>query len=411
LTVRSLTRRQVPSDPTRSDDRLPSLGVTLVYGLALGIATITIPLVALDAGYDAAAVGFLVAVSAGCQLATRFALPWLLGRFPDRTLIGVACLGMAGSFSLLIASTALPVFVAAQLLQGASRAMFWTSSQTHVVRGRDRPIQRLVDLNVAGSIGTLSGPAIGGMLAVIGLPVALGVAVGAAFIGGIGSRAMRRLPPYDRRLSAGTLQLLRRDGVDVACWSSTVSGAWWSMMGSYVPVLGVGVGIGSVGIGWLITASEGAGMTALLALRRLPPPRVRSVVRIAAATVIVALFGLALAAYVNPAAIALVFAGLLIVGGASSGTITTLSAAMASLAAEPHEQGDAMALTGTFRAGALLGAPAAVGGLLAVVGVPLAVAVMAGVVGIPGLLVGRSRPPRADAPSTVLESPEDVVRQ
>jgi predicted MFS family arabinose efflux permease len=378
-------------EPDRPDDRLSLLGVTLAYGLALGIATVIIPLVALDAGYDAAAVGFLVAISAGCQLATRLGLPWLLGRFPDRTLMGLACGGMAVSFGLLITSTALPVFVAAQLFQGASRAMYWTSSQTHAIRDRDRPVQRLADLNVSGSIGTLSGPAVGGMLAVIGLPVALGVAVVAAVIGAVGTRLLHRLRPYDRRHSAGALRLLRRDGVDVACWASAVSGAWWSMMGSYVPVLAVSVGIGSVGIGWLITASEAAGMTALLVIRRLAPARIRVVVRGAAVVVVAALVGLAVAAYANPAMVAVAFAALLILGGASSGTITTLSAAMASLAALPDEQGDAMALTGTFRAGALLGAPAAVGGLLAVVGVPLAVALMAGIVGIPGVLVGRPR--------------------
>jgi hypothetical protein len=132
-------------------------------------------------------------------------------------------------------------------------------------------------------------------------------------------------------------------------------------------------------------------MTALLVIRRLAPARIRVVVRGAAVVVVAALVGLAVAAYANPAMVAVAFAALLILGGASSGTITTLSAAMASLAALPDEQGDAMALTGTFRAGALLGAPAAVGGLLAVVGVPLAVALMAGIVGIPGVLVGRPR--------------------
>ena len=70
--------------------------------------------------------------------------------------------------------------------------------------------------------------------------------------------AMRRLPTYDRQGSPGATRLLRRDGVDVACWASVVGGGWWAMLGSYIPVILVGASVGSQGIGWLITLSEGA---------------------------------------------------------------------------------------------------------------------------------------------------------
>ena len=204
--------------------------------MALGVATVAIPLLALGAGYDAATVGFLAATSAASQLGTRFALPWLLGRFPDRSLIVVASLVMCAAFVLLLLSTALVVFAAAQLLQGAARAVFWTSSQTHAIRGEGPAVRGLVDLNVLGNSGTLVGPALGGSLAAIGLPVALGAAAGAAALAAVLALLLRRLPPYDRRRSAGSTRLLRREGVDVACWASVVGGAWWSMMGSFVPV-------------------------------------------------------------------------------------------------------------------------------------------------------------------------------
>ena len=383
--------------PTMSVDRLGSLLAVFAYSLGLGIDTVAIPLLALQAGYDAAAVGFLVAAAAGAQFTTRLALPWLLGRYPDRRLIGIAALGMALAFGLLAMTTALPVFVAAQLIQGASRAVFWTSSQTHAVRGEGRPVQRLVDLNVAGNAGTLVGPALGGILALAGLPVALATAAGGALVAVAASRSLRALAPYDRRQGAGTFHLLRRDGIDVACWASVVGGCWWSMMGSYVPVLAVASGVGSVGVGWLITASEGAGMAALMALRRLAPEHVRRVVRIAATVSVAALSALGLAALTATGSVAWIFAAVMVVGGASSGTITTLAPAMASLAAEPEEQGDALALSGTFRAGALLVAPAAVGGLLGLVGIPVAMIAMTAVAGLPGLVVGRRGSTRAGA--------------
>ena len=52
------------------------------FSVGLGVATVAIPLLALESGYDAAAVGFLVATSAASQLAFRLGLPWLLRRAP-----------------------------------------------------------------------------------------------------------------------------------------------------------------------------------------------------------------------------------------------------------------------------------------------------------------------------------------
>ncbi len=140
------------------------------FSLALGVGTVTVPLLALDAGYDPATVGFLAALAAATQLTTRFGLPWLLGRFRDRTLVTVSSLMMVGAFALLLGSRALPVFVAAQLLHGGARAIFWTSSQTHAVRGPGDRVRRLVDLNVAGGTGTLIGPAVAGTIAIVSLP-------------------------------------------------------------------------------------------------------------------------------------------------------------------------------------------------------------------------------------------------
>ena len=63
-----------------------------------------------------ATVGALVAVAAATQLGVRLTLPLLLGRYADRSLMAVSAIGLACTFALLILSTTLPVFVAAQLL-------------------------------------------------------------------------------------------------------------------------------------------------------------------------------------------------------------------------------------------------------------------------------------------------------
>ena len=371
--------------PGELRDRVAALAVVFGFSVGLGVGTVTIPLLALDAGYDPATIGFLVAVAAAMQLATRLCLPWLLGRFADRSLIAIASAMMVGAFGLLLVSTALPVFLGAQVLQGAGRAIFWTSSQTHAVRDQPRPVERLVDINVAGNAGTLVGPALAGVLATIGLSVALLAAALGALVAVLGTVAMHRLPPFDRRDSVGSLALLRRDGVDVACWASAVGGVWWSMIGSFIPVILVGAGVEPVGIGWLITASEAAGTAALLLLRGVRHQLLGRVVRTAAVITMGALVAIALVPGNLTA-----YAILLVVGGAANGSITTLAPAMASVVAGPEEQGDALSLTGMFRAGALFGAPAAVGGLLGMVPLAGAISLAATVVILPGLAVGRS---------------------
>ena len=385
-----MTSQESRAEQARSD-RPFALAVAFGFALALGIGTVAVPLVALDAGYDPAAIGLLVAISAGSQLATRVALPWLLGRFPDRLLIGLADLLMLAGFGLLLVSRDFPVFVAAQAAIGGSRAIFWTSSQTHAVRSGGAPVRRLVDLNLAGNAGTLIGPVLAGFLATIGLPLALAAAALAVALSAAGSPLLRRFPPYDRRRSAGALRLLRREGVDMAAWANVVGGVWWSMIGSFVPVVLVGAGLGPQLIGLLVTLSEGAGAVALLALRRTRVALVSRIVRIAAFGEMVALAGIAAA---PPLAAA--YGALLLLGGACAGCVTGLAPALVTMAAGEHEQGDALALSGTFRSIAQLGAPALVSASLAVIGLPVALLALAVGTTVPGMFLAARRTPGTD---------------
>ncbi len=370
-------------------DRPIALTVAFGFALSLGIGMVAIPLVALDAGYDAPAIGFLVAVAAGSQLLMRLALPWLLGRYPDRVLIGVAGLAMLAGLVALLLTTALPGFVLAQAVMGASRALFWTSSQTHALRSGGQPIRRLVDLNLVGNAGTLTGPVLAGALATTGLPVALAGAALAVSITLIGAPLMRTFPAYDRRQSGGALRLMRLEGVDMACWANVVGGIWWSMIGSFVPVILVGAGLGPPVIGLLVTLSEGAGAAMLVVLRRTPVRLVARIVQAGAFIEMVALAGIALAPHS-----AVAYAAFLILGGGAAGCVTGLAPALVALAAGEQEHGDALALSGTFRSIALLGAPAMVGASLAVVALPVALVVIAAAAAAPGLvLAARGRSP------------------
>jgi hypothetical protein len=156
------------------------------------------------------------------------------------------------------------------------------------------------------------------------------------------------------------------------------------MIGSYVPVILVGAGLGPALIGWLVTLSEAAGAVTLLVLRRTPVQRIRTIIRAGAMAELAALVGIAVAPPVLPA-----YALLLIAGGTAAGAVTTLAPALVTLAAGEQEQGDALALSGTFRSVALLGAPAGVGALLSVATLPVALMAVVAAAAAPGLVVGR----------------------
>jgi MFS family permease len=371
---------------------MASLAVAFGFAVSLGIATVAIPLLALSSGYDAAAVGFLVAGAAASQLTTRLALPWLLGRYPDRSLILVSVALMLAAFGLLSVSTALPVFAAAQLAQGAARAIFWTASQTHVIRSGGSTVRRLVDFNLAGNAGTISGPILAGFLATSSVGLAIAASGLAAAIALVLAPALATYPPFDRRKSAGAIRLLRRDGVDVAVWATFVAGTWWSMLGSYVPVLAVGAGLGPTDVGLLVSLSEGSGAATMLVLRWRSRVPIRTVVGVAPLIEMAALAAIAVVPAVLPA-----YALLVIAAGAAGGSVTVLGPALVTRTASQHEHGDAIALTGTSRAVALLGAPAAVGALLSVVTLPAALVGVAAVNAAPILAFGRAR--RRTAPA------------
>jgi len=368
-------------------DRFASLAVAFGFALALGIATVAIPLLALGSGYDPAAVGFLVAAAAGSQLATRVALPWLLGRFTDRSLVLVSVALMVGAFALLSISSVLPAFIVAQLAQGAARAIFWTAGQTHVIRGGGgSTVHRLVDFNLAGNAGTVTGPLLAGFLATSSVSLAITAAAVAAGVALLLSPALATYPPFDRRQGAGTARLLRREGVDVAVWATFVAGTWWSMLGSFVPVLAVSAGLGPTDVGLLVSLSEGSGAAMMLVVRWLSPVRIQRIVRLAPLVEMAALAGIAVAPAVLP-----VYALLVIAAGAAGGAVTVLAPALVTQTATAHEHGDAIALTGLSRAVALLGAPATVGALLAIVALPVALVGIAAVNVLPILAVGRTR--------------------
>jgi hypothetical protein len=75
-----------------------------------------------------------------------------------------------------------------------------------------------------------------------------------------------------------------------------------------------------------------------------------------------------------------------------------LGLAVASDAVHPEERGEAIAVSGTFRAGALFAAPLAVAGLVVVLPLAPAVALVGAAMTVPAVAL-RRRPPVPEAPA------------
>jgi len=363
-------------------DRPWALAAILAFTLSLGIGPLALPLVALASGYDPVAIGFLTASAAISQFLFRLGLPWLLGRFPDRVLIAAACLLLSACYALLIITTVAPVFVLAQLCQGGGRALFWTASQTHAVRTPGTPVKMLAQVGVVGNLGTMMGPLLTGILAARSLDVALGLGVALGLVGFVLCARLTQLEPYVRRSRRGETRMWLRPGVDVACWSAFAAGGWRAMANSYVPVVLTNAGMAPTLIGVLLSAADLASTIVIWSMSRLPVERLRTALDV---SLVVMAASLAILPFVADHTILAAVA--LIASGAGAGPLTILGAAVARTLVPPTDEGEALALVGTFRAGAMLVTPAAVAASLALLAVGPALAVAAIAIALPGTVL------------------------
>ncbi len=365
-----------PGVPT---DRRSALGAVFAFSLGLGISPLALPLVALAGGYDAVAIGLLTASAAIAQFTFRLSLPWLLARVPDRMLIATACLLLSTSYALLLVSTIAPIFVLAQLSLGGARALFWTASQTHAMRTPGAPVTLLAHVGVVGNLGTMIGPVLTGLIALRSLEIALGFGVALGLIGSVICLRLTRIDPYPRRTRRRETHLFRRRGVDVACWSGFAAGGWRALTSSYVPVVLDAAGMAPSLIGLFLSLADLAATVVIWFMSKLPISRLREVLDVS-----VVVTGLSLAAIPFVASEPLLAGIALIDSGGASGPLTILGVAVARTLVHPDDEGEAVALVGTFRAGAMLVTPAAVALSLAALAVGPALALASVAIILPG---------------------------
>jgi MFS family permease len=361
----------VPSRDPLSRDAVASAAGAGIYSVSLGAAGVALPLLALQADYSAFEIGALTATSAVSQMLVRLALGWAMRRWADWTLIAGAVITLAASCVLVTLSSAMAPFVIAQLLQGASRACFWTGSQTHVVRGTGRAAGALAQVNLVASVGLLCGPLLAGVLSEIAPELALGAAAAVALAGLVPTLLLDRLPPFTPPPDRPPGRLWRRPGVDVGCWAGVSAGAWRALLTSYVPVALDAAGQSATAVGALISVANGAQLlgTGLAG-------RIRSHLTGRALLSGIVATGVATALTAAVAGNTPLAAVVLAVSGVAASAVQVLGPALAAESVHPEERGEAIAATGTFRAAALFAAPLAVAGMVVLVPLAPAIAVV-----------------------------------
>jgi MFS family permease len=363
-----------------SRDAVASAGGAGIFSLALGAASVALPLLALQVGYSAFEIGALTAASAVSQMLVRMALGWAMRRWSDWTLVAGAGLALAASCAVVALSSALVPFVVAQLLQGLARACFWTGSQTHVVRGSAHTAGALAQVNFVSSIGQLAGPLLAGVLSETSPVLALGVSAAIALLGVGASLLLDRLPPFAPPADRQPGRVWRRPGVDVGCWAGMTAGAWRALVSSYVPVALDAARQSATTIGVLVSAANAAQLVGTALAGRFRADRSG---RVLLAGILVT--GAATALFAAVAGNAPLAALVLMVSGVASGTLQVLGPAIAAESVHPEERGEAIAAAGTFRAAALLLAPLAVAGMVVVLPLTPAIALIGAGMTLPAI--------------------------
>jgi MFS family permease len=379
-----------------SRDAAATASGALIFSFALAVALVGLPLLALAEGYSAQQVGLLVASSALAQLLTRSTLAMVMRRLGDWVLVAAASLTLAASCGLVAMSAAVVPFVAGELLQGVSRACFWTGSQVHVVRGGGRAVRALAMVQAFAAAGSLGGPALAGGLIERTSPQAALAAAAAVALAGVGpGLLLRRWPPFSPPADRPSVRIWRRPGVDAGAWAGVSAGAWRGLLGSYIPVVLEAARQTPSTIGTLVSVANGAALVGSSAVGWV---RARANRYTFAAGVLAAGAGTAVTGVAAGSAV--VAGAALALSGLGAGAIQTLGTAIASNAVHPEERGEAIAATGTFRAAALMVAPIGIAGALGVLTLTAALGVAGVLIAAPVLATRRVDPhPGAQAPT------------
>lgn len=367
----------MPLRPAR--DSAAQYSAAFAFSVSLGMILVAYPLYVTDQGQSETMAGLLLGLSAATQVVTRWQLGQLMRIVSHTLVITTATALMIAAAAMLVVSGSLAVLTASAVIQGVSRAFFWTGNQVHIVRSaRSTPVS-IANLNMTATLAMLVGPVLGGAISERSLPAAFGVAALVGVAGFAPTLLLARMPPFSRVGGHRYLRLLRNPGVRVGVWASIAVGLWRGLLGSYVVIALENSGNSNTAIGTVVAIANGSAIVGGYMATQVPERRVPA--STAWWSAVTAVTTLAVGFDLNVQ----VVTALLVGGGLAVGLIQVHAITAVSEAVHRELRGDAVTLAGASRGITLSGTPLGVAGLLLVTGLGPAVAIVTAVLVAPAV--------------------------
>lgn len=377
--------------------------VTVAYTTVLGGILLLVPLYAFELGYSVAGVGLIVALQAALQVTLRIPVGWICQQFGEKRTLLVSFVALAATAALLVVSASLAAMVAAQLVMGLSRAVFFVSVQSYAARvSDDGGGRRLGTTQGLQAFGQMIGPVIAGWLvgAVHYVPVFAGAA-GLILLSLLLVLALPSLPTA--AAGAGLASILAearaiatKPPVVAAGGLTFVAALLRSLIVSFFPVFFAAIGLSAQLIGALMSARGLVEIAVSWWVGQVLDRGRR--LRLLIAGYASAIVGLLLSAFadgwlVNGISVSLV--------GAASSMLHVQGLAIGSQAVERVRRGLAIGVNGTYWSVGLLLGPMAMGAAAQGLGMRPAVAAAAAVMAAAmSLSLGTGKALTARPPST-----------
>ena len=350
---------QVLAHPRRHPTELSYLN-GFSYGLGIGMLMLLIPLYVISLGFDLAELGLVMSSSAVFLLLLRLAGGAVADRFGERVVLAFSFVSLVGAAFIFVVSESLLPLIVGQLINGASRSVYWSAGQSYTSRSAEgdagKTMGRLLSFESGG--GILGSVLAGSLAQLAGFDVAFIVAAGVNGIGIAVTVVMPSLPRREQvRSIRGTLapagRVIVRRSLGLAHFTALMAAAYAALLGSLYAAFFKEVGYSDAMVG-LLRSVGGIGVAAVAypfgaILARLGARNVAVVglAIVGAATALTALAGSVLG-------VAML---IMVVGGMAFGAMRALYPALAAQDSPPHERALALAVVGLFWAAGMLVVP------------------------------------------------------
>ncbi|MCU1418832.1 MAG: arabinose efflux permease family protein [Mycetocola sp.] len=357
-----------------------------LYSLGLGISGVMLTFVAISDGLPIGVIALLSAASAASQMISRLVLGVAFRHVADRVVMALALLVLGLSMGAVLALPGIVGLTIAQVLQGASRAGFWTGSQIHVLRLAKVPANGMArNQFVSSAIGVL-GPVIAGAFAGQDPRLAAWVVLSVSLLGVVGSMLLGRLPVFDPPKKPKEGGVWKRPGVAISSMGSLASGVWYVAINTFVPVVLGAAPWSTLSIGLIMAATNASMLIGVIGAGVAKPVWYESIIIIGTITSSLGVALLCLAGILP-----LVTMAGLVTSGVGAGMLMTLYPTLAAQSVHPEEKAQAVVTTGVYRSSALLGTPILVSVATLFMPIGGAMLIVAGIAGAPGIVTAINR--------------------